>query len=314
MNTSRTQKLLALGECMIELSHADENTLKMGFAGDTLNTAVYLARYREKTQIEVLYATALGNDPYSEKMLSFWKQEGIHTQLVQQIPEKLPGLYLIRTDTHGERTFYFYRSDSAARQFFYVSPIEMLEATFLKMDIVYFSGIGLGIWDESSRTKLFNLIQKARKAGVRICFDSNYRPKLWPDPKLAQKTMQTAWNLSDIYLPTFEDHQILFHDQSPELLAHRLIQEERLKEVVVKAGADGCWIGYQNKVDWVPACTLTKVVDTTAAGDSFNAGYLSARLKGFEPLEAAKKGHELAAQVVSFPGAIIPKTEMPNLF
>lgn len=310
---SHTKKLLALGECMIELSHRDENTLKMGFAGDTLNMAIYLARYRNKTHINVFYGTALGCDPYSEQMLEFCQSEGIDTSLVKQIPDKLPGLYLIRTDTHGERTFYFYRSDSAARQFFHASQLETLQDHFLNMDIIYFSGIGLAIWDESSRIKLFSLIQKARQHGIQICFDSNYRAKLWPDTRLAQQLIQKAWSLSDIYLPTFEDHKALFHDSSPEALTHRLIHDESLKEVVVKDGANGCWIGYQGQIQWVPACTLTKIVDTTAAGDSFNAGYLSARLQGFEPLEAAKLGHRLAAQVVSFPGAIIPESEMPDL-
>lgn len=308
------KKLLALGECMIELSHLNENTMKMRFAGDTLNTAVYLARYQDKIDTNIFYGTAIGCDPYSQQMLNFWENEGIDTNLVQKMENKLSGLYFIKTDSKGERTFYFYRQDSAARQFFHVSNIEILKKAFLNMDVIYFSAIGLAIWDEWSCTQLFDLIQLARQAGVLICFDSNYRPKLWPNKKIAQDLIQKAWSLSDIYLPTFEDHQALFGDQSPEALIHRLIHDESIKEVVVKAGAKGCLVGSQNQIQWIPAHLQEEVIDTTGAGDSFNAAYLAARLKEFEPSVAAEFGHRLAAEVIRFKGAIIPRETMPDLF
>jgi 2-dehydro-3-deoxygluconokinase len=56
-------------------------------------------------------------------------------------------------------------------------------------------------------------------------------------------------------------------------------------------------------------------VDTTAAGDSFNAGYLAARINGAMPRDAAAAGHRLAGAVIMAPGAVIPKDAMPpNIF
>src|SRR5688500_14536161 len=107
MNTKR--QFAAIGEAMIELSHQTERQLNMNFGGDTINVSIYLARYAQYVHVQINYVTALGADPYSNMMLQQWQQEDINTQLVLQLPHKLPGLYLIRTNEKGERTFYFYR-------------------------------------------------------------------------------------------------------------------------------------------------------------------------------------------------------------
>ncbi|MGR6980359.1 PfkB family carbohydrate kinase [Testudinibacter sp. P27/CKL/0425] len=77
---------------MIELS-VKESAPKLAFGGDTLNTAIYLSRLLRAKNAEVHYVTALGQDSFSEQMLANWQQEGIRTELVQQLPDKLPGLY-----------------------------------------------------------------------------------------------------------------------------------------------------------------------------------------------------------------------------
>src|ERR1700722_7328175 len=113
-----TKKLAAIGEAMIEFSHETERKLNMSFAGDTLNVATYLARLQPYTKTQIHYVTALGTDPYSQLMLADWQREGIQINSVIQLPHKLPGLYLIRTDAKGERELFFYRSQSAAKELF----------------------------------------------------------------------------------------------------------------------------------------------------------------------------------------------------
>jgi 2-dehydro-3-deoxygluconokinase len=97
-------KVASIGECMIELRHRSERELDLGFGGDTLNFAVYLARLSRGTGIAVDYVTALGDDPYSEQMLAGWRAEGVGCELVARLPGRLPGLHTIRTDDHGYRT------------------------------------------------------------------------------------------------------------------------------------------------------------------------------------------------------------------
>src|SRR5260370_40101064 len=108
----------AIGECMVELRHRDEQLLELGFAGDSFNTALYMARCNQRERLTVDYVTALGSDPYSEAMLRSWREEGIGTGAAALLPGKLPGLYHIRTDPAGQRPSFLYRSSPAPQHRF----------------------------------------------------------------------------------------------------------------------------------------------------------------------------------------------------
>jgi 2-dehydro-3-deoxygluconokinase len=307
------RKFAAIGEAMIELSHQSDNQLNMSFAGDTINVITYLTRYKQYTQVQTYYATALGVDPYSNMMIQQWQQENINTELVFQLPNKLPGLYLIRTDQQGERTLYFYRSQSAARELFKYEHAKTLCQRLINMDYLYFSMITLAILDEASRMQLFDVLTEAKKNGATIIFDSNYRPALWPDLATAQNIYQNAARLVDIALPTFDDEQKLFNEKSVQSCAERL-HKLGVQEIVIKQGDNPCYISTSKEQIEVPAEKVAKIVDTTSAGDSFNAGYLAARMQNIAPEQAARYGHRLASTVITYPGAIIPLDKTPALF
>lgn len=309
---SKMKKIAVIGEAMLELSHQNASLLSLAFAGDTLNFAIYLRRLLRDQPFELHYVTALGQDIYSDNMLQNWREEGLKTDLIRRIENKLPGLYLIRTDEEGERTFYFYRSASAARELF-KGDIVNLSQNLLAMDYLYLSGITLAVLDEAGRDYLCNILKGAKQAGAQIIFDSNYRASLWPSPKSAREATQQILQFVDIALPTFIDDQLVFGDPTPEICAQRLL-ESGATEVVVKCGPDPALVATINQQQRVPACLASKVIDTTGAGDSFNSAYLAARLLGIEPIKAALWGHALAAKVIAQPGAIIPLTKMPHLF
>lgn len=306
-------KFAAIGECMIELRHTDANTLVMNTAGDTFNTAIYLARYRHPLHLSVDYMTALGDDPYSNMMLVAWQQEGVGTDLVQQLPDRLPGLYLVRTDNHGERKFYYYRSQAAAREMFRGPKTSTILNALLHYNYLYLSGISLAILDSQSRQQLLQLLQQAKKSGAHISFDTNYRRILWETQTIAQEQIKQALSYATVALVTFEDEQKLWGDKSLQQSAERLHQWG-VAEVVIKIGAEGCFLSHSGGQEYLTAKKVTQVVDTTAAGDAFNSGYLAGRIKGFSPLEAADCGQRIAAIVISYPGAIIPQEAMPVLF
>lgn len=302
----------AIGECMIELQHTSADTLKLAFAGDTFNVTLYLARYRDQLNLNVSYLTALGDDPYSNMMLANWQQEGIHTKLIPQLPQQLPGLYLINTDREGERHFYYYRAQSAARKLFYAPQIANVIEQLMHFDYLYISGISLAILDESSRVQLINLLKQAKQQGAVIGFDTNYRPILWENIANAKSVINHALQQTTIAMVSFEDEQRLFADASPEQCAERL-HRHGIKEVVVRLGKQGCLLSFKGITLNIPAPTVTKVVDTTGAGDSFNAAYLAARIKGWEPDKAVMAGFQLASTVIAYPGAIIPVAAMPHI-
>lgn len=296
---------------MIELRHLDDATLTLGFGGDTLNTAIYLARYAQRSGATVHYVTALGDDDYSDAMVQQWVAEGIATDLITRLEGRLPGLYLIRTDDDGERSFTYYRSAAAARELFLADPAGALDERLAAFDWLYLSAISVSILDEVSRQRLWAALDRAREGGARVAFDTNYRPAGWPDAAVARTAVRTTLERVDVALPSFEDDQRLFGDVDVDACADRL-HGLGVSEVVVKQGTQGCFVSAEGIRRRVPAA-LSRAIDTTAAGDAFNAAYLAARIGGTDPAVAATCGHRLASAVVRHPGAIIPAAATPSL-
>jgi 2-dehydro-3-deoxygluconokinase len=306
------KRFAAIGECMIELFQDGERSFSLGFGGDTLNMSLYLGRLAPALGLTVDYATALGDDPYSDSMLAWWRTEGIGTGLVRRIAGRLPGLYLIRTDAKGERSFYYFRRDAAAREMLAGDAGAALAARLAGYDIVYFSGITLSILDGPSRQLLFGSVDAARARGATILFDSNFRARGWPDKVEARAIIEAAARRADILLPTIGDEMALFGDADGEACVARLASYGA-REIVVKRDARPALVWFEGRVAAVAPPEVARVVDTTAAGDSFNAGYLAARLAGRDPVAAARIGHTLAAAVIQHQGAAIPRAAMPAL-
>jgi len=301
-----SHRLASIGECMIELSPLEARSFFMSFAGDTLNTAIYCARSADPKQLTVDYITALGDDHYSDEMLRQWQSEGIGIDLVRKISGKSPGLYLIRNDEQGDREFYYYRSQAPARDLFDGSIGDALCQELLKFNSIYLSGITLAILHNEGREKLIKALEQAKKVGISVCFDTNYRPQLWPSAAVAKSTIQSVLESTQIALPSFEDANRLFGDKTPENVAARL-RDTGVGEIVVKQGEQGYFISTAEGQQHISIQPVEMAVDTTAAGDSFNGAYIAGRTQGLSPLEAAQKGATMASQVVMHKGAIIPK-------
>jgi 2-dehydro-3-deoxygluconokinase len=307
----RPPRVAAIGECMIELRHRNDWRLDLAFGGDTFNTAAYLARLGREEGLSVDYATALGEDPYSAAMRAAFAREGIGLSLVRTIAGRLPGLYAIRTDAQGERTFFYWRREAAARAMFDGPEGEALARALQDYDWLYFSGITLSILDDEARLMLFAALDAARARGAHIAFDPNYRPLGWSEPAVARAVMSEALRRSDLALPTFLDERSLFGDADAEACVRRLTKLG-VKEIAIKDSGAPALVHDGTHHANVPANSVARIVDTTAAGDAFNAGYLHARITGRPALEAASAGHRLAASVVAHPGAIIPAASMPR--
>jgi 2-dehydro-3-deoxygluconokinase len=293
-----------IGECMIELKQAGSGLYSRGFGGDTLNTAVYLARLG----VAVDYITALGDDPLSDEMIALWQAEGVGTAKVARLKGKLPGIYLIATDDKGERRFFHWRESAAARSLLDLAETEGLLQSLGGYDLVYLSAISLSIYTESGRGRLLAALREARASGTRIAFDTNFRARGWPDLDIARRVFGEAFETSDIALASTEDLLPLYANESAEALLAKIPSPE----VVLKLSEPASILRVGDTSRRIEAEPVTApVVDTTAAGDSFAAAYLAARLAGAAPEEAARAGHRLAGVVVCHPGAIIPRSAMP---
>lgn len=308
-----TLNIAVIGECMVELQRQN-NHIRQGFGGDTLNTAVYLARMMPADRNQIHYITALGTDHFSDMMLDTWDHEQIDTRLIQRLADKQPGLYFIETDDQGERSFTYWRNDAAAKYWLESPQTETILQQLLQMQVIYLSGISLAILSPASRQRLFDFLTTFRQQGGRVVFDNNYRPRLWTSREETQSCYQTMLQLTDIAFLTLDDETELWGEESIETVVQRT-QQAGVSEIVVKRGSQPCLIALPGQ-PWqeVPALKVpgNKVVDTTAAGDSFGAGYLSARLQQRSAIDSARQGHLLASTVIQYPGAIIPQTAMPG--
>lgn len=300
---TKTQ-IVSIGEVMIELAPAENGRFVLSYGGDTFNTAVYLAR----AGIEVSYATALGDDPYSSKILNFLTREGIGTELVVQARGRRPGLYLIELDDGGEARFSHWRDTSPARDYFELPKWEQLIEGLLAAKIIFFSGVTLSIYSETGVARLLKLLELARESGVKVAFDSNFRARGWRDEVLhARSVYSRALKYVDIALPSFDDECALWGDHNPQATADRL-QGFGIQEIVVKNSENDALAVLGEKREWIPVPERIHPIDSTAAGDCFNAGYLAARLQGKKASAAAALAHRLAGEKIRHRGAIMPRT------
>jgi 2-dehydro-3-deoxygluconokinase len=305
---SKILTLASIGEPMIELARSSAGTLTYDrrFGGDTLNTAVYLARLLRPEAVRVRYVTRLGDDPLSEWMIKGFSAEGIDCSLIARVKNRRPGLYMIDTDERGERSFSYWRSEAPVRQLF---EEDDLATQLLGVDAIYTSGITLAVLSERGRERLIDLMRKLKQTGRMAAFDSNYRPRLWRDRAEAAQWTKEAIAAATHALPSSDDLDQIFAKtgDGEEWVAE--IAAMGAGEIVVKTGG-----GPVHTSDGTIA--LERVMqprDTTGAGDSFNAGYLAARLSGQSLKESVEKAHALASRVIRYPGAVIARDAMADL-
>jgi 2-dehydro-3-deoxygluconokinase len=291
---------VAIGECMVELGLEGPGRAAIGYAGDTFNTAVYLSRLG----LACAYATAVGKgDPFSAGILARMDAEAVDPTLVVEAEGRLPGLYAIQRDAAGERSFFYWRENAPARDYLALADLDALAKAINGARLVYLSAITLAILGEAGRAALLPLLTAARDAGAAVALDTNYRPRLWPDARTANQAVEAVAPLC-AYVSAGAAELAAFGSRGESWAAAGaevvLRGEDRAIAVLTPAGRER----------FAPPEPVA-VVDTTGAGDSFNAAYLAARLRGEPPAQAVAAGRRLAGVVVQHRGAIIPVAAMP---
>jgi len=301
--SEQNNRVVCVGEVLIELARGADGRFSLASGGDTFNTAVYLAR----AGVDVAFATALGDDPYSDSILALAAAEGIGGNLILRVPGRLPGLCLVEPGPGGERSFRYWRDAAPARDLFELPDWMRIAQGLLSARLIYFSGISLSLYSNDGLGRFLALLEAARQQGVKVAFDGNYRPRLWKGDLARTRTVfiETLKRV-DVALPTFDDEAVLWGDPSPEATVARL-QAFGIGEIAVKNGPNSAVVAAGASQEIVPVPEVMVPVDTTAAGDGFNAGYLAARLAGSEPAQAAAAAHRLAGDVIRHHGAFVPR-------
>jgi len=297
------RRVACIGEVMIELITDGENRAELNVAGDTYNTAVYLARLLGRDHVSVSFITALGQDRFSDRIVAHMTAHGVDAGYLERRADRLPGLYAIDTDHCGERSFTYWRSDSAARKLF-SEPTGMEVDVIEDFDLVYLSGITLSILPPSVRRRLMRGLDRFRAAGGLVAYDSNHRPRLWKSASEAREVNLEIWARTDIGLPSADD-ELEIHGESGEQQILSRLRGLGLRGGALKRGAGGP-VAINGSVDGVTFAPVDRIIDSTAAGDSFNAGFLAEIILGGGQIAAMRAGHALASKVVQARGAIVP--------
>jgi 2-dehydro-3-deoxygluconokinase len=297
-------RAVCVGEVLVELKRGADGRFALSCGGDTFNAAIYLAR----AGIKVGFASAIGDDSYSESILALAAAEGISTDLVLRVAGRLPGLCLVESGPSGERSGRYWREGSPMRDLFELPDWMRVAESLLAAKLIYFTGITLSLFSTTGVGRFLAVLEVARQQGAKVAFDGNFRPRGWHGDLARTRTVfiETLKRV-DIALPTFDDEAVLWGDSSPEATVSRL-QAFGIGEIVVKNGPNSALVAAAANQEFVPVPEVVVPVDTTAAGDGFNAGYLAARLDGRDPAQAAGAAHRLAGDVIRHPGALVPRS------
>jgi 2-dehydro-3-deoxygluconokinase len=300
--------IVCVGEVLIELARGADGRFSPSCGGDTFNAAIYLAR----AGLNVAFASAIGDDPYSDSVLALAAAEGVSSDLILRVAGRQPGLSLIEGGPAGERITRYWREGAPAAELFELPDWVHVAEKLTTARLIYFSGITLSLYSALGLGRFLAVLEVARQQGAKVAFDGNFRPRAWKgDLQRTRTVFIETLKRVDIALPTFDDEAVLWGDPSPESTVDRL-QAFGIGEIVVKNGPNSALVattgGKESYQEFVPVPEVLVPVDATAAGDAFNAGYLAARLSGTVPAQAAGVAHRLAGHVIRHPGALLPRS------
>jgi len=303
------KKAVFLGECMIELSgdisslDKISSNMQVNFGGDAYNSSVYFSRLVNK-EVSTFFSTALSNDTFSRKMIDRFKREKIKCNYIRTDGKNPPGLYSIEINKSGERSFSYWRNESPSKFIFQGLKGKELAEQIKKSNIFYYSGISAAILDSKQKKQLIEIASSANISG----FDFNYRPQLHSNKFENQELLKEINKNIDIHFISFDDARDLFGIKNP-LEIFDILKNDNLLLVRYKSS-----IFLKNGSNEVKVINVPhgKVVDMTAAGDSFNGSFLALmHNNNFSIEENILRAHSVTSEVIKHKGAIIDKKYMP---
>ena len=286
--------LVGIGECLAEFSFIGDGNYSLGYSGDVLNALAAAGRLGLSTGL----ITAIGDDPFLSGLVDILDEEHIDLSHAPILKGKPNGVYFVYVNESGGPSFHFLRKDSAARESFVCQPLSEIIDYVLSARALLFSSIPLAVMKE--REKIFEMLA-AVKGKTIIAFDLNVRRALWPDFQDLISMFSLLAPLVDVLFVTNEDDEILF---GPRDMRDAMddYKQRGFQQVIIRRGGDSTLAFADGESFQGPVPRVASIVDTTGAGDVFNAGYIAAMLRGHPAYECAALGNATAAASVDSRG------------
>ena len=303
--------ITAIGEPLLELRPTSSGRIEIAYGGDVANSLVCVSRLLRPTNMNLALVTSLGGSSYGKWLRTKLQGRGIEVREPPGTPGMEPGIYGIPlTEIPGIR-FSYWRNQSAARQFLQTATINDFERLIGKTDLLIVTGITLALCSDPTAEALSQWLTRHQHE-CALVLDTNYRPALWPSAGAAQTRITHFEDRAAISATSLDDEMALRNAQTSVTdVAARLGDPAR--EVLIRNGADGCYLRLDHLTRRVPAIPAT-VIDTAGAGDAHLAAYVAARTKGMPPVAAATFANSIAAAVVSQRGSVLQEhTVLPTL-
>lgn len=304
-------RYLCIGEPLVEFTTRPDtpDSFVRRAGGDTLNTAIYLSRLTSAGQVG--YLSCLGDDPHSMWLRQTIADEGVDISALAQRANARPGLSFITTDRNGERSFTYWRDQSPYRSHF-ENPASIADLD--RSDVLFLSGVALAVLHPEGRVNLLHALAQRREQGAQVVFDTNFRPALWPDIDTARSVIGAAAGIASVLMPSLDDVGDCFgiSDANDAMI---FLMQMTDAQIVLTTGGDDVLHRAQGGTVFdrhalPPAVTA---LDTTGAGDSFNAAWLAVQAGGASVPDSVAAAAALAAIVVGHRGAIVPMDAMAHL-
>jgi len=279
--SSKAGRVLSFGEPLVAFYPSDTSgglstSYSLTWGGDSSNFSIAAA----KLGLACTYLTRVGKDVFGRGFLDLWRGHGVDVSAVQVDPERRTGLY-VATFSAGRHELVYYRSGSAA------ANIDRNEIDWTVLDgvsVVHLTGISQAISPQAEEVSL-ELMARAKKRGILVSYDVNYRPALWPAERARAALLESVAGYVDVLEITDEEMAMLSLGERPDDLADAL---PRLPQFcAVKLGARGSTLQSPKG-----RCSARPLVvpfrDSVGAGDAYDAALITAILEGMELRDAAR--------------------------
>jgi 2-dehydro-3-deoxygluconokinase len=296
---TKTTRIAALGEALLELQPADDGDVRLAFGGDVANSMICLSRILGAATKRISLVTALGDSSYSAWLRQRLTREGI--RVIEPPIEGEPGIYGLPLGPTTRPGFSYWRAQSAARAFLQSANFDRFEELLGDAQLLLVTGITLALCSSASFEHLCRWVDRHRD-DCHVIFDCNFRRRLWDSEAEARERIGAFERLATVIATGGEDEKSLWGAADTTQIIERVSRMSA--EYLIRGGPEGCWVGSGRECQHVPTEPVKVLGDTAGAGDSHLAGYMAARISGYGRADAAVYANKAAAVIVSQRGSV----------